>query len=167
MVCRKEILGDDAYIKVTLFYSCIWLVVWLGIDFFLKFSKTSFFILKNCIFIIQETSIFPVQSLNCVWLLTSPGTVAHQAPLSIEFSKQEYWSGFPFPSPGDLADPEMVSASSALAGRFFTPELPGSPSTSWCSLKNVARVHISVKSQQTSQLCILFYVDYTSVKLTL
>ena len=50
-------------------------------------------------------------------------TVAHQAPLSMEFPRQEYWSGLPFPSPGDLPDPgiEPTSlASLALAGRFFT-----------------------------------------------
>ena len=52
-----------------------------------------------------------------------PGTVAHQAPLSMGFSKQEYWSGLPFPSPGDLRDPgiEPVSLMSpTLAGGLFT-----------------------------------------------
>ena len=50
-------------------------------------------------------------------------TVARQVPLSMRFSRQEYWSGLPFPSPWDLPDPgiEPVSpVSSALAGRFFT-----------------------------------------------
>ena len=50
-------------------------------------------------------------------------TVACQAPLSMEFSRQEYWSGLPFPPPGDLPDPgiETVSLESlALAGRFLT-----------------------------------------------
>ena len=42
-----------------------------------------------------------------VQLYATPGTVAHQAPLSMGFSKQEYWSGFPFPPPGDLPDPEL------------------------------------------------------------
>ena len=41
---------------------------------------------------------------SCPTLVT-PGTVAHQAPLSMGFSRQEYWSGLPFPSPGDLPDP--------------------------------------------------------------
>ena len=40
--------------------------------------------------------------LSCVQLFATPWTVAHQIPLSVEFSRQEYWSGFPFPSPGDL-----------------------------------------------------------------
>ena len=49
--------------------------------------------------------------------------VAHQAPLSMEFSRQEYWSGWPYPPPGDLPDPgiKLVSLMShALAGGFFT-----------------------------------------------
>ena len=50
-------------------------------------------------------------------------TVAHQAPLSMEVSRKEYWSGLPFPSPGDLPDPGIRPASlmsPALAGIFFT-----------------------------------------------
>ena len=45
--------------------------------------------------------------------------VAHQAPLSMEFSRQEYWSRLPFPSPGDLPNPRIEPGSPALAGRFF------------------------------------------------
>ena len=56
-----------------------------------------------------------------------PWTVALQAPLSMEFSRQEYWSELPFPSPGDLSDPEIEPESPALAGRFFTTEPPGKP----------------------------------------
>ena len=54
----------------------------------------------------------------------TPGTVAHQAPLSMGFPRREYQSGLPFPSPGDLPDPEIEPMSSALAGRFFTAEPP-------------------------------------------
>ena len=52
----------------------------------------------------------------------TPWTVAHQAPLSRAFPRQEYWSGLPLPPPGDLSDPriETDSASPALAGRFTT-----------------------------------------------
>ena len=52
--------------------------------------------------------------LSCVWLSVTPQTVAHQAPLSMVFSRQEYWSGLLFPSPGDLPDPEINPASLAL-----------------------------------------------------
>ena len=61
------------------------------------------------------------QSLSRVQLSAAPWTVAHQAPLSIEFSRQEYWSGLPFPE--DLPDPgiELASlASPVFAGGFFT-----------------------------------------------
>jgi len=52
-------------------------------------------------------------------------TVALQAPLAMEFSRQEYWSGLPVPSPGDLSNPGMEPASPALAGEFFTTASPG------------------------------------------
>ena len=62
--------------------------------------------------------------------LATPWTAAHQAPLSMGFLRQEYGSGLPFPSPGDLPDPGMESASLTsplLAGRFFNSEPPGKP----------------------------------------
>ena len=58
-----------------------------------------------------------------VWLFVTPRTVAHQTPLSMVFSRQEYWSGLPFPSPEDLPNTGIKPASlrpPALAGRFFT-----------------------------------------------
>ena len=58
--------------------------------------------------------------LSGVQLFVTPWTVAHQAPLSMGFSRQEYWSGLPFPSSGDLPDPGMEPTSPALAGGFFT-----------------------------------------------
>ena len=51
-----------------------------------------------------------------------PWTVAHPGPLSMGLSKQEYWSGLPFPSQGDLPNPGMEPESPALAGMFFTTE---------------------------------------------
>ena len=58
----------------------------------------------------------------------TPWTVAHQAPLSTGFPRQEYWSGLPFPSPRDLPNPRTELAAPASAGRFFTAKPPGSPS---------------------------------------
>ena len=61
--------------------------------------------------------------LSCVQLFSTPSTVALQAHLSMEFSRQEYWGGLPFLPPGDLSDPEIEAispVSSALAGGFFT-----------------------------------------------
>ena len=60
----------------------------------------------------------------------TPWTVACQAPLSAEFSRQEYWSGLPFPTLGHLPDPgvePMSLASSILSGEFFNIALPGKP----------------------------------------
>ena len=55
------------------------------------------------------------------------GTVALQAPLSMGFSRQEYWSRLSFPSPGDLPDPGTELVSPVLAGRLFTAEPPEKP----------------------------------------
>ena len=57
----------------------------------------------------------------------TPWTVAHQAPLSMGFPRQAYWSGLPFPSLEDLPDPGLKPVSSELAGGFFTtePHFPG------------------------------------------
>ena len=67
--------------------------------------------------------------------LCDPWTVAHQAPLSMEFSRQEYWSGLPFPSPGHLPNLGIKSVSPALASRFFTTELPGKPPKFYSALQ--------------------------------
>ena len=64
-------------------------------------------------------------------LCHTPRTVAHQAPLSTGFPRQEYWSGLPFPPPGDLSNPGIKPTSllsPALAGKSFITELPGKPS---------------------------------------
>ena len=71
------------------------------------------------------------RSLSCVQLLSTPWTVAHQAPLLVGFSRQEYWSRLPCPSPGDLLNPEVEPTcpeSPALTGGFFTSEPPVKPS---------------------------------------
>ena len=55
----------------------------------------------------------------------TPWTVALPAPLSLEFPRQKYWNGLPFPPPGDLPDPGIKPKSLALTGGFFTTEPPG------------------------------------------
>ena len=62
---------------------------------------------------------------SCPTLLQPHGVC--QAPLSMGSPRQEYWSGLPFPSPGDHPDPGIESASPALAGAFFPTEPPGKP----------------------------------------
>ena len=61
-------------------------------------------------------------SLNCVWLLATP-----QAPLSVGFSRQEYWSGLPCPPPGDLPDPEIKPRFPTLQADSLSYEPPGKP----------------------------------------
>ena len=68
-----------------------------------------------------------VKSLSRVWLFATPWTVAHQAPPSMGFSRQEYWSGLPFPSPGDLPNPGIKPRSPALQADALTSEPPGKP----------------------------------------
>ena len=61
----------------------------------------------------------------------TPWSIAHQASLSMGFSRQEYWNGWPFPFPGDLPDPGIEPMSPALAGGFFTAEPPVGPPQCW------------------------------------
>ena len=63
---------------------------------------------------------------SCPTLVT-PWTIAHQAPLSMGFSRQEYWSGLPFPSPGDLPNPGIKPRSPALQADSLPTELRGKP----------------------------------------
>ena len=67
-----------------------------------------------------------VKSLSRVQLFATPWTIAHQAPPSLEFSRQEYWSGLPFPSPGDLPNPWIEPGSPALQADALPSEHQGS-----------------------------------------
>ena len=71
---------------------------------------------------LESSRIIILLALSHVWLLATPWTTAHQAPLSMRFSRQEYWSGLPFPPPGELSHPGIKLKSPvapALAGRFL------------------------------------------------
>ena len=90
------------------------------------------------------------QSLSHVQLFATPWTVAHQAPLSTEFSRQEYWDRLPFPSLEDLPNPgiePMSLAYPALAGRFLMPVPPRKPPLSICLNNQNERLlkHISMQ----------------------
>ena len=65
-----------------------------------------------------------VKSLSCIRLVVTPWTVVYQASLSIGFSRQEYWSGLPFPSPGDLPNPGIEPWSSTLQADALLSEPP-------------------------------------------
>ena len=75
-----------------------------------------------------------VKLLSHVWLFATPWTVAHQASPSLGFSRQDYWSGLPFPSPGELPDPAIEPRSPALQADALTSEPPGKlMTTTWLS----------------------------------
>ena len=74
---------------------------------------------------ISKIILVKVKSLSRVQLFVTPWTVAHQAPPSMAFSRKEYWSGLPFPSPGDLPDPGIEPWSPALQADALTSEPPG------------------------------------------
>ena len=69
----------------------------------------------------------PVKLLSHVRLFAIPWTVTYQAPRSMGFSRQEYWSGLPFPSQGDLPNPGIEPASPALQTDVLPSETPGKP----------------------------------------
>ena len=75
-----------------------------------------------------------MKSLSCVQLFATPWTAANQAPPSMGFSRQEYWSGLPFPSPGDLPNPGIEPRSPTLQADALTSEPPGKPNLLTVSL---------------------------------
>ena len=105
------------YLLIYLVY-CLWNTISMTFLFclllhhkFLKYSKMK----------------VKVKSLSCVQLFMTPWTVAYQAPQSMEFSRQEYWSGLPFPSPGDLPSPGIEPGSPALQADTSSSQPPGKP----------------------------------------
>ena len=91
---------------------------------------------------LQRSVCVCMHVISRVQLFVTSWTIALQALLSTEFSRQEYWSGFPFPSPGDLPDPGIKPgslASLASAGRFFTTVPAGKPSPIKCLMINTLK----------------------------
>ena len=83
-----------------------------------------------------------VKLLSRVRLFVTPWTVAHQAPPSMGFSRQEYWSGLPFPSPADLPNPGIEPRSPALQADTLTSEPPGKPLISGTDTILDGQVHV-------------------------
>ena len=105
-------------------------------DFYLHFLDWNYRILLaiffssfvNCVLmslVIRSPLLISVQakSLQLCLTLCNPMTFVHQAPLSVGFSRQEYWSGLPCPHPRDLPDPGIKPMSPALVGRFITTSI--------------------------------------------
>ena len=79
-------------------------------------------------------------------VFATPWTVGYQAPQSMEFSRQEYWSGLPFPSPGDLPNPRIEPRSPALWADSLPSEPPGKPLKTADEL-NYSRTSLNVFNQ--------------------
>ena len=93
----------------------------------------------------------------------NPWTVAHQAPLSMGFSRQEYWSGLPFPSPGDLPDPGIEPGFPALEADSLPSEPPGKPHLYKKDSQISTPVQSEVKVLVTESCLTLCYpMDYSS-----
>ena len=75
----------------------------------------------------MDKDVVKVKSLSCVRLFVTPWTAGPQAPASMGFPRQEYWSRLPFPSPGDLPDSGIEPGSPALQADALTSEPPGKP----------------------------------------
>ena len=88
-------------------------------DRFCKASSSTLYCTCNCTYVCQSLSHVP--------LFATPWTVAHQAPQSMEFSRQECWSGLLFPSPGDIPNPGIESRSPPLQSDSLPSEPPGKP----------------------------------------
>ena len=93
-----------------------------------------------------------VKLLSRVRLFGTPWTLAYQAPPSMEFSRQEYWSGLPFPSPWYLSDPGIEPRSPALQADALPSELPGKPQINlgrdqlrlWYSMSQSTKMHVCI-----------------------
>ena len=111
----KRALWDAGTLSIS-----IWVVVPRGVYIYIYIYRiqSEFYTLHTC-----ECA----QSLSCIRLFATPWTVALQTPLSVGFSRQEYWSGLPCPPPGDLPTPgiEHMSHVSCTAGGFFITVTPG------------------------------------------
>ena len=103
-----------------------------------------------------------VKSLSRVWLFAAPWTVAYQAPASMGFSRQEYWSGLPFPSP-DLPYPGIEPRSPALEADALTSEPPGNlpPRQKClnCLLRKVIKDHSQDKQGEKSNLADIIHLS--------
>ena len=107
----------------------------IGLTFFSLIAFLATGLRGNCYVASHTKYILPlglykvkVNSFSRVRLFATPWTVAHQTPPSMEFSRQEYWSGLPFPSPGDLPNPGIEPRCPALQVDALLSEPPGNPS---------------------------------------
>ena len=90
-------------------------------------SKTFYYLWYPTLCVCVCVCVYKWKSLSHVWLFATPWAVAHQAPLSMEFCRQEYWSGWLFPSPGDLPNPGIEPRPPTLQVDSLPSRPPGNP----------------------------------------
>ena len=124
-------------------------------------DSTRYIILYLSFFDLSHLAEYPqkvkVKLLSRVRLFATPWIVAYQASLSMGFSRQEYWSGLPFPSPGDLPNPGIESSSPAFQADAITSEPPGKP-------YNTLKIYLCCQKWQhflLSHRRIIFHCTYT------
>ena len=100
---------------------------------------------------LQHKECLCVWSCCCVRLFATVWTIAHQAPLSMGFSRQEYWSGLPFASPGDIPNPGIEPRSPALQADALSSEPPGKPCRQYC---------LQIEKAREFQKNIFCFTDY-------
>ena len=107
------------------------------------------------------------ESLKRVWLFVTEWTGAHQAPLSMEFSRHNYWSGLPFPSPGDLSNQGIEPGSPALQVDSLPSESPRKLIFYLESLRSFPRTYMWLMTERQAR-CLIFnimaYVSSTWIK---
>ena len=125
--CQQRSLEKCSFKKqlVTVFYNHVivnvgWSLIYYGSDGDVNWKS-----IWQCCFGILNLHKVKVKLLSRVQLFVTPWTVAYQASLSVGFSRQEYWSGLPFPSPGDLPNTGIKPGSPALQADALASEPPG------------------------------------------
>ena len=128
-----------------------------SLTFYTQFHILIVLAIPTCLLkLIQLFSLTREKSLRHVQLSAIPWTVAYQASPSMGFSRQEYWSGLPFPSPGDLPDPGIKPRSPTLQVDSLPAELPGKPHVSLYS----TLIH-SIHSTYRSLFSFCFWLNCT------
>ena len=97
--------------------------------------------------------------LSCIWLFVTPLTAAHQIPLSMGFLRQEYWSGLPFPTPGDLLWPRDRIWISYIAGRFLEWMCPCLPTCSQTEIRSGCFQFLEINNEAAINIDIQTFVQ--------
>ena len=119
-----------------LFRRYLWSLFYLGLFCLLLQAPTPAYLGVPFFLFHVKWSEVEWMSLSHVWLFATPWTVAHQAPLSMGFSRQEYWSGLPFHFPGDLSNLGIEPRSPTFQAGSLPSEPPGKPVTLYKRLSN-------------------------------